>query len=234
MQRITQMLFVAILFASCDDRYSSLKDFNDKPNITLQAEKGLQITKFLKDSVKLSKQEFAYMPFIINIEDPNSNIRDVVYQPLQGAGQLIYRGEQISGVIPVIGNKGIYKFIPQGTGLVTIRFIVTDRFNQSDSATMQLTVFNNLPPTANLYTVPVQGGKTYEYQFDASGSFDTDHSFGGIITKYIFFIGNERIETVQPTIPYIFSGPGTYTVRLQVMDNDGATSREVTQLIQFN
>lgn len=224
--------FMLLSAAGCDDRYTSLKDFNDAPSITLMAEKGTIPGKELRDSVKLSKAEFAYMPFIIALEDPNANIKAVSYRALAGSGQLIYRNTEITGTVPVIGNRGVYRFVPAGIGNVHLRFVVTDRFDEKDSANLHLYVFDNLPPVAALDVRFVDSGRPLEYLLDAGASYDADRAFGGVVSRYVFTVGAERIETIKPGIPYIFPAPGTYVVRLQVVDNDNVGSKEVTTTVQ--
>lgn len=223
----------AMFAVSCDDRADGLKGFNDPPSIVLQAQRGGAETDLLIDSVKLSNPAFSYMPFIIRIEDLNKNIKHVLMDVVAGSGYLQYREDSTRDTVRIIDDKGIYRFVPEYAGNMTIRFVVTDYFGEADSAELRLYVFNNLPPVAALTVSYLGTADQYEYLFDASGSFDNDRSFGGVVSKYVFTVNNVRIaETVTPAIPYIFPSPGSYTCKVQVTDSDGAVSKEVTQQIQ--
>ena len=60
-----------------------------------------------------------------------------------------------------------------------------------------------------------------EIVFDASGSSDPD----GTIVKYIWDFGDgTMLETSESTVTHSYSAPGTYTVTLTVVDNDGLKS----------
>jgi len=64
--------------------------------------------------------------------------------------------------------------------------------------------------------------------FDASDSYDPD----GYIVGYRWdFDGDKQFDTVWldiPTISYWYDDPGTYTVTLEVMDNESATDNDTT------
>lgn len=232
-KRLFLLLFSAIVIVACDDRATGLKDFNDPPKIVLQAQRGGAETQLLIDSVKLSDPDFSYMPFIIRIEDPNKNIKHVIMSVVAGAGYLQYQDDQTTDTVRIIANKGIYRFVPTQAGSIIVRFVVTDYFNQTDSAIMQVYAFNNLPPVAGLEVSYLGAADKYEYLLSAAGAYDADHSFGGVISKYVFSVNNIKIaETTKPAIPYIFPTGGNYTCKVQVWDNDGAASKEISLPVQ--
>lgn len=234
---MTKRLLIALCgllaAAGCDDRKDGLKGFNDPPTISLKAERGGPESKDLRDSVKLSNAEYAYMPFVMRISDPNQNIKHVRMTVLSGTGVLHFRDETTRDTVRIVENIGTYRFAPDNAGTVIARFVVTDYFNASDSATLQLHVFQNLPPVAALETRYLGSADKNEYLLDGSGAYDADHDFGGQVHQYIFSVNNVIVaETTTPAIPYIFPGPGTYTVTLQVQDNDGAASKPVSLQLQ--
>jgi hypothetical protein len=227
------ILLLIIVAAGCDDRATGLKSFNDAPKIVLQAQRGGPETQLLIDSVKISDPAFAYMPLIIRVEDPNKNIKHVIMRVLSGAGYLQYRDDQTTDTVRIIGDRGIYRFVPAHAGSITVRFVVTDYFNVTDSATLQLYVFDNLPPVGSLEVTHLGAADKYEYLFDASGAYDADNSFGGVIKRYVFSVNNIKVaETLTPAIPYIFPAGGIYTCKVQVWDNNGAASKEISLPVQ--
>lgn len=237
MRKTIITIIILIGCIACDDRSDALNDLNDPPTISLQPEMGGEETKNMEDSVKFSKPEFAFSPFFITTYDPNQNIRSVTYRALIGRGSIYFKNELMKDTIAMPTSiesavtKVLVKFVPQQVGITNVLFIVEDRVGRKDSAHLKITAFNNLEPVAMLNVNSLEIVDPYEYSFDASASFDQDAKFGGIITRYLFTINSEKIETIQPSIKYIFPAPGTYTVRLRVRDNDDALSSEVTKQI---
>lgn len=235
MRNVVLIIFLMVVI-SCDDRAAGLRTLNDPPSIQLRAEKGVMPSKYLIDSVKSSNPAFSFMPFIIQVKDPNENIKRVTYQTLRGRGSLIFRGEKLVGdTVRIMGDSAIYRYVPDVAGTVIIQFIARDIFNVSDSATMQLHVFKNLPPIAIFASLLPGNRDKYEVMIDASASYDQDQSYGGVVTKYNFWVGNKKVaETTSPVIYHIFPAPGNYTVRLQVQDNDGDLSKEAVTTVTVN
>lgn len=230
--KLTITLVLLCLCYGCDDRADGLKGFNDPPTIMIGPQSGGG-AKSLTDSVKLSQRQFAYFPFTLAIADLNENIKLVSMQVLAGSGYVLHNQDTIRDTVRVIGNKGIYSFVPQQVGKTEVSFIVRDYFNQADSARLQLYVFDNLSPVAALVANYSGVNSPREYLLDASASYDADRSFGGTIQQYLFSVNNVRIATTtMAVIPYIFAGPGLYTLTLQVMDNDNTLSKPAT--IQIN
>ncbi|RAI96998.1 hypothetical protein LX64_05178 [Chitinophaga skermanii] len=218
----------------CDNREESLSELNSPPEIFLQAQAGGPETKELIDSVKLSNTQFGYLPIVIRVQDLNSNIKSLRMSMVSGDGLLKQNDDEFTDTIRILGNKGIYKFIPAHPGAIIVRFVVTDYFNQRDSAQLKVFAFNNLAPIANLRIDPIGEVERFEYLLDGSLSYDPDKNLGGGLTKYIFIVNNTTIaETRSSAIPFIFPSPGAYICKLRVVDNDGAVSKEVVQSIQI-
>lgn len=122
----------------------------------------------------------------------------------------------------------------QNAGEYTATLRVQDEFYAwSDPVTITISLIRNELPIG-LFTVANDPTNRYRKTFDASASFDMD----GTITAYFWYVispgdtgGAVGIGTGQE-LTYIFPGVGTYTVVLDVYDNNGrksvATLRDVT------
>ncbi len=113
-------------------------------------------------------------------------------------------------------------------GTYTVRLTVTDDGGASDSTTSQITVTQaaNTPPTAAFSYSPSNPTPGAWVHFDASGSSDPD----GSIVSYSWNFGDGGTGS-GVSIYHRFTSAGTYTVRLTVIDNDGAsdtTTQSVT------
>jgi len=76
----------------------------------------------------------------------------------------------------------------------------------------------NSPPVASFTRTPSSGEAPLGVSFNASGSYDSD----GSITSYVWDFGDGRSGT-GVTASHTYSSSGTYTARLTVSDNHGAT-----------
>ena len=108
-----------------------------------------------------------------------------------------------------------------GTHIISFRVKDNNEIS-SEPTTYNLTIeqegagHSNQPPTAEIEGL-YQGEINKELTFDGSGSHDND----GSITVYQWDFGDETLGTgVSPTHTYTTSG--TYTVSLQIIDDDGA------------
>ena len=101
-------------------------------------------------------------------------------------------------------------------GIYTVTLTTTDDEGESTTSTLPVTV-PNLAPVAQ-GTVAVDG---MTVRTDASGSSDPD----GTIATYSWSFG-QGLPTVQgATAQYTYATPGTYRVRLTVIDDDGVSTR---------
>lgn len=78
----------------------------------------------------------------------------------------------------------------------------------------------NTPPVARFTKNVTEGTAPLAIQFDASGSSDSD----GSIVRYDWNFSNGATATGQKP-SYTFQNPGTYTITLQVTDDQGATDQ---------
>ncbi len=87
-----------------------------------------------------------------------------------------------------------------------------------------LSFSRNEPPQATFTSIPENPSVGDEVTFDASASTDFD---GEIIEYRWDFTGDGDIDRIvqQSTVSRTFSNPGTYSITLEVMDNEEAISR---------
>ena len=105
-------------------------------------------------------------------------------------------------------------------GSFLVRLTVTDDDGASDSTEQAITVGEapNQPPIAMFTASPSSASPGAMVSFDASGSHDPD---GGIVSLSWAFGDGGSGSGVR--VQHAFATPGTYTVRLAVTDNGGAT-----------
>ncbi len=105
-------------------------------------------------------------------------------------------------------------------GTYTVQLTVTDNEGASDTTAHQITVTQaaNTPPVAAFVYSPSNPSPGVWIHFDASGSSDPD----GTIVSYSWNFGDGGTGAGM-SIYHRYTSAGTYTVRLTVRDNDGAT-----------
>lgn len=119
-------------------------------------------------------------------------------------------------------------------GIITVRLTVTDNDGASASAARTVEVVPapvNDPPTALFTATPISGTAPLVVSFDAVGSNDPD----GTITGFAWDFG-DNTTGAGPTLQHTYSAVGTYTARLTVTDNDGASAimtRQIQVLAQL-
>ncbi len=116
------------------------------------------------------------------------------------------------------------------TGSFTAVLTVTDNSGLSDTESVVITV--NAPanqlPVAVVNATPTSGNGPLTVSFSSAGSNDPD----GTITNYAWTFGDGgSSSSANPT--YTYNTVGTYTARLTVTDNSGATSfATITIIVQ--
>ncbi|RLF39814.1 MAG: hypothetical protein DRN21_03095, partial [Thermoplasmata archaeon] len=87
----------------------------------------------------------------------------------------------------------------------------------------------NVPPVAAFTWQPSQPTDVQKTLFDASGSADSD----GVIVNWTWNFGDDGTSYGE-TVEYRFADDGTYTVRLTVTDDDGATHWTMEEIVVAN
>jgi PKD repeat protein/C1A family cysteine protease len=110
------------------------------------------------------------------------------------------------------------------TGVFPAELTVTDNQGASASTTINITVIHNAPPLAVITASPTAGLIPLDVTFSGNGSSDSD----GTITSYSWNFGDNTTATgIQAS--HTYTKAGTFTARLTVTDNKGATaSKTVT------
>ena len=123
------------------------------------------------------------------------------------------------------GNKDIGQTINHtfsSAGSYNVMLTVIDNEGATDSVTKVITVtdpiVSNQLPTASFTVNPASGVAPLEVYFNASGSYDSD----GNIVSYAWDFKDGSTGNGE-TINHTFSSTGSYSVKLTVIDNEGAT-----------
>ena len=132
-------------------------------------------------------------------------------------------GDGSTGTGPLVSHTFLYP----GSYSITLR--VTDDDGASSEATQTVTIgAGNIPPTPSLTISPASVFLGGWVKFDGTGSSDAD----GTIVSYLWDPGDGSAP-VQSTVPYRFyryANPGTYTVTLTVIDDDGSSAGASAQV----
>lgn len=229
--RVTSVLsavWISILSVSCGETRNFLEDLNESPQINFG---GNHPDPILKDSIKLSAlaSQRKY-PIALRITDRNNNIAEVRYDQLVGSGMLIQDDiEIISNNVTFRKDSALLQFdyYPEHLGLHQFSITVKDNFGLSSKAILELTAFENLLPAAHFTARKLGQRSRYEWQLDATESFDRDSKYGGKIREYEFSVLGKVYNLLTPEIRIIFPATGIYSVSLRVKDNDNKWSVKV-------
>jgi hypothetical protein len=214
-------LAVLIMMASCDeDLY-----VNEPPVFLVNG------VNHLEDTIKITQTPFYEFEFTIeDVEDERElRVNDLT------EGLLRYRGNIINDVAVDITlvRVGYMEFQALQTGLATFSLEVRASDDLISSVDIRLFVFDNLAPVPHLQLTQTDELGPYQVKLDASKSYDADHRWAGEIMKWEFTIADFYTTTIdQPVIHYVFPEPGTYSVGLRVLDNDGEWSEKLIKDIE--
>ncbi|MCA6431230.1 MAG: hypothetical protein IM613_17480 [Cytophagales bacterium] len=227
------LLLFCFVFTACDERFGFLGNLNRSPVVFFRNNTSLvELSDSLKTSVKNGKQTY---DITVSFSDPENQLSTVNVSVVGGTGVLRQDGNVITNSIGISSGTAQISFKPDAGGNFTLLFTATDSFDKTATASLALFVFDNLPPIAKFTESKLAINSPYEYQFDASQSFDQDKSKGGAIQAYRFLINNTvEILTQQRIVKYVFPGTGGQEVKLEVYDNNGAKSTVFTKVIQVN
>lgn len=192
---------------------------------------GNTLEPVLKDSIKISPvvSQIKYR-IALRVTDRNNNIAEVRYDQLLGTGTLRQDDvEIISNNISFRKDSSILEFdyYPTVFGIHQFSITVKDDFGLSSKAILELVAFDNLPPRAHFTAGKLGQRSRYEWELDASESFDRDAKYGGAIKEYEFSVLGKVYNLLSPEIRIIFPATGIYTVGVRVKDNDNKWSSKV-------
>jgi hypothetical protein len=209
------LLSAQLFFSSCDNREDYFIGVNTGPTLTL-IKNGVALEgNTLSDSLKIAEPYSLH--YLITDEE---NIRIQVIQEQQQS--TVDAGSE---VITING-------ITEGQSLVTL--LVKDSFNEEAKFSFTFTIFRNIAPVA-LFTVKKIGiSSPYEYEIDASGSYDKDARFNGKIIEYEYTLANYKFSSPLSKIRYVFGSSGQKQIRVRVKDNSGDWSSQVSEYVVLN
>lgn len=205
-------IFMALALIACDTTEDYFSKDNQVPELTIKGSGHSEFARHVADSVKL-KTQFYSLQYLIDDETTQTVIIDT--------DSLSY--EQYNDSIVFKVNH---------TGTSHIKLSVTDEFNTSDNIGFKLICFDNLLPVAKLTIEETE--EEGLFLFDASQSYDQDKKYGGKILLYRYTIDSKVIETSKPEILLVLDkNTSSYTISLQVMDNDNSWSEPVSLTVNF-
>ena len=238
-KKFTVFLLLGMLFMSCENRWA-FKGENIPPELGIKLANGQytdeegNLAYLLADTIKLSSKT-SDATYTFDMKYFDDNLVEITYEIVKGNGELVQLNveENESGVIDISQEEVSLEYTPVEMGEHEIKFVAIDAFGEkSASVTIQLLFFDNLAPIAVLSVNYVGETNERHYMFDASASYDQDEEFGGSVVQYKYFVDDKEILTTVNTINYIFQQSGSYSVGLQVLDNDNQWSEVVTETVE--
>ena len=204
-----------LFFSSCDNRKDYFIEVNKAPVLTL-VKNGVELTgNTLSDSLKIG-EPFSLHYFISDEE----KIRIQVTQ------------EQQQSIVDIGSELISFTGVSEGQNLVNLT--AKDSFNEEAKFSITFTVFRNIAPVA-LFTVKKIGvSSPYEYEVDASASYDKDARFNGKIVEYEYTLANYKFSSTLSKIRYVFGSAGQKQIRVRVKDNSGDWSAQVSEYVVLN
>ena len=234
-----------VLFASCDKRKDAIEKFNIPPKIYFEHQNGsLQLGNTITDSLKLNQNGQASQNTKPNHEGLNTkaivlkygsqNISSIKFTSSSRNAKIFHQGRRMIDLLPVNRDELKLNFENDTEELTTLEFNITDKLNATSKVVYNIFSFINLAPIASLEYRQSNLTSNFEYELDASKSFDEDRNQGGAVEWYIFHVDAHEIKAKANKIHYVFKNPGTYPVDLTVIDNQGKSSKVVSKSITIN
>ena len=117
---------------------------------------------------------------------------------------------------------------PLPDGVHTIRLVRTGEQLPVDAFAIDETgTISNLPPLAFIGAPAFSGSAPFTLNLNSTGTIDRD----GTIASYAWDLNNDgTTDATTATAVATFNAPGTYTVKLTVIDNNGASSTSTKQV----
>jgi hypothetical protein len=202
-------------FSSCDNREDYFISVNEAPSLSLVKNgvplEGSAFSDSLKIGVPLSLQYF-----ILDEEK-------IILQVSQ---------EQSKSTFEVSTELISFTGATEGENVVSLS--AKDSFNEEAKFSISFTVFRNIPPVAQFAVKEIGVSSPYEYEVDASASYDKDARFNGKITEYEYTLANYKFSSPLSKVRYVFGSAGQKQIRVRVKDNSGDWSSQVSQYVVLN
>jgi hypothetical protein len=212
---ITFALGVQLFLSSCDNREDYFIDINKAPTLSL-VKNGLEINgSTLSDSLKIGE------PYSLQYSISDEEKISILVIQEQGEDLIKIGSELIS-----------FTGVNEGQSHVTLQ--AKDSFGEEAKFSLQFTVFRNIAPVASFIVKKIGISSPFEYEVDATASYDKDAKFNGKIVEYEYTLNNYTFSTTLSKIRYIFGSAGQKLIKVRVKDNSGDWSDIVSQYVVLN
>jgi hypothetical protein len=212
---IVLVLAGQIFFSSCDNREDYFIDINKAPSLSLVKNgvtlEGNTLSDSLKIGVPLSLQYF--------IQDEEKILLNVSQEQQKSTFEV---------------DPELISFTGQAEGQNIFNLTAKDSFNEEAKFSITFTVFRNIAPVAQFTVKKIGVSSPYEYEVDASASYDKDARFSGKITEYEYTLANFKFSSSLSKIRYVFGSAGQKQIRVRVKDNSGDWSNQESQYVVLN
>lgn len=121
-------------------------------------------------------------------------------------------------------TEGVYKVILVVTDEKGNQMETTKDLNVTTAASAPSASMKTDPAKENPDDISIQGTIPFEVNFDATGSTDPDDD---IVDYKWDFDGDDEFDATGETTAWVFNEPGSYNVKLTVIDSAGFESRDV-------
>ena len=204
-----------MFFYSCDNRKDYFIDVNKAPSLTL-VKNGVELTgSTFADSLKIGEP----LSFHYVITDEEKIKIQVVQQ-------------QQSNIVEASSESISFTGVTEGQNIVSLS--AKDYFGEEATFSITFTVFRNLAPVALFKAKKIGVSSHYEYEVDASGSYDKDARFNGKIVEYEYTLANYKFSSPLNKVRYVFGSAGQKQIRVRVKDNSGDWSAQVSEYVVLN
>ncbi len=203
---------VYALLLSCDSPKDYYLSNNLNPVVKLKSNTGY-FTE-VSDMYKLSTGE-DYQCIFKYIDDQNFESLEVDF---------------ISGNGSWKSEDSIFFYLPDTTGQHNLVLRFTDPYSKEATCKLSLNVFWNLKPVA-LFEYSISNNIL---SIDATQSYDQDQEYGGSISEYIYVLDGNEYRLKNSTFTQSIEPSVIHIIKLQVIDNDGAKSSIISDIIPMN
>lgn len=118
-----------------------------------------------------------------------------------------------------IGSE-LISFTGVTEGLDQVTLMAKDSFNEEAKISISFTIFRNIAPVALFSVKKIGVSSPYEYEVDASASYDKDAKFNGKIKEYEYTLANYKFSSTLSKIHYVFGSAGQNQILVRVKDNN--------------